>query len=44
MQLPITAEPASISTDIKIDVERLDVYYGAFHAIKNASLECRQIA
>ncbi len=33
-----TAEPASISTKPKIEVERLEVYYGAFQAIKNASL------
>lgn len=34
-----TAEPTSVSTEIKINVEKLNVYYGAFHAIKNASLE-----
>ena len=28
----------AISADPKINVENLDVYYGAFHAIKNASL------
>src|SRR5579871_396204 len=32
------AEPAALSTQTKIDVENLNVYYGAFHAIKNASL------
>jgi phosphate transport system ATP-binding protein len=30
-------EPA-VSTATKLNVEHLDVYYGAFHAIKNASL------
>ena len=34
----VSAEPRPISTDVKLNVERLDVYYGAFHAIKNASL------
>jgi phosphate transport system ATP-binding protein len=34
-----TAEPAALTTQTKIDVERLEVYYGAFHAIKNASLK-----
>jgi hypothetical protein len=29
-------EPAALSNETKIDVENLDVYYGAFHAIKNA--------
>jgi phosphate transport system ATP-binding protein len=33
-----TAEPAAISTDTKIHVENLDVYYGAYRAIKDASL------
>lgn len=33
-----TAAPAALATETKIDVEQLDVYYGAFHAIKNASL------
>ncbi|MGA9943851.1 MAG: phosphate ABC transporter ATP-binding protein PstB [Candidatus Cybelea sp.] len=33
------AEPTSLSTETKINVEKLNVYYGAFHAIKNASLE-----
>lgn len=34
-----TAEDsAPVSTDAKINVENLDVYYGAFHAIRNASL------
>jgi phosphate transport system ATP-binding protein len=33
-----TVEPA-LSTATKINVEHLDVYYGAFHAIKNASLQ-----
>jgi phosphate transport system ATP-binding protein len=32
------AETAPVSTETKIDVENLDVYYGTFHAIKNASL------
>ena len=32
------AEPPSVSTETKMDVENLDVYYGTFHAIKNASL------
>jgi phosphate transport system ATP-binding protein len=31
-------EPPALSTETKIDVESLDVYYGPFHAIKNASL------
>ena len=34
----VSAEPTAISTDVKLDVERLNVYYGAFHAIKSASL------
>ncbi len=34
----VSAEPTAISTDVKLNVERLNVYYGAFHAIKNASL------
>ena len=29
-----TAEPAALSTETKINVENLDVYYGAFHAIQ----------
>src|SRR5690348_683483 len=33
------SEPAAVSTEAKIDVEKLDVYYGAFHAIKGASLK-----
>jgi phosphate transport system ATP-binding protein len=33
-----TAEPAMLSTDVKLKVEKLDVYYGQFHAIRNASL------
>ncbi|HTA54899.1 MAG TPA: phosphate ABC transporter ATP-binding protein PstB [Candidatus Acidoferrales bacterium] len=33
-----TAEPTALSTQTKINVENLDVYYGAFHAIRNASL------
>ncbi|HZY95573.1 MAG TPA: phosphate ABC transporter ATP-binding protein PstB [Candidatus Cybelea sp.] len=34
-----TAEDSSsVSTETKIRVENLDVYYGAFHAIRNASL------
>jgi len=33
-----TAEPATISTGTKLNVENLDVYYGTFQAIKNASL------
>lgn len=34
-----TSEDAtSVATQIKIDVEDLDVYYGAFHAIRSASL------
>ncbi|HEX3368903.1 MAG TPA: phosphate ABC transporter ATP-binding protein PstB [Candidatus Cybelea sp.] len=33
-----TAEPAMLSTDVKLSVEKLDVYYGQFHAIRNASL------
>ena len=32
-------DPAAVSNQTKIDVENLDVYYGAFHAIKNASLK-----
>ncbi|MBV9233011.1 MAG: phosphate ABC transporter ATP-binding protein [Candidatus Eremiobacteraeota bacterium] len=36
----VTAQqPAGPSTGTKLAVERLDVYYGAFHAIRNASLE-----
>jgi phosphate transport system ATP-binding protein len=31
-------EPPTVSNDIKLNVERLDVYYGTFAAIKNASL------
>jgi phosphate transport system ATP-binding protein len=34
-----TADPTQLSTQRKIDVEHLDVYYGTFHAIRNASLE-----
>ena len=33
------AETAVIATSMKIDVERLDVYYGSFRAIKHASLK-----
>jgi phosphate transport system ATP-binding protein len=33
-----TLEPAATSTGAKLNVVDLDVYYGAFHAIKNASL------
>lgn len=33
-----TAQPAALSTQTKINVENLDVYYGNFHAIRNASL------
>jgi phosphate transport system ATP-binding protein len=33
-----TAEPAVTATGTKLNVESLDVYYGAFQAIKNASL------
>ncbi|HEX4013441.1 MAG TPA: phosphate ABC transporter ATP-binding protein PstB [Candidatus Cybelea sp.] len=33
-----TAEPAGLSTEIKLNVENLDVYYGQFQAIRNASL------
>jgi phosphate transport system ATP-binding protein len=33
-----TAQPAAPSTETKMHVENLDVYYGAFHAIKKASL------
>ncbi|MFY9720730.1 MAG: phosphate ABC transporter ATP-binding protein PstB [Candidatus Cybelea sp.] len=33
-----TAEPTAVSTGVKLSVEHLNVYYGAFHAIKNASL------
>ena len=32
-------DPAALSTQVKIDVENLNVYYGSFHAIKNASLK-----
>jgi phosphate transport system ATP-binding protein len=36
----VSSEDAvSISTETKINVENLDVYYGAFHAIRNASLQ-----
>ena len=34
-----TANPAAVATETKINVENLDVYYGAFHAIKDASLK-----
>lgn len=34
-----SAEPPSVSTQAKVDVERLNVYYGSFHAIKNATLQ-----
>src|SRR5579871_2715563 len=33
-----TEDVVSVSTEPKISVENLDVYYGAFHAIRNASL------
>ncbi|HEY6487080.1 MAG TPA: phosphate ABC transporter ATP-binding protein PstB [Candidatus Cybelea sp.] len=33
-----TAAPAMLSADVKLNVENLDVYYGQFHAIRNASL------
>ena len=33
-----TAEPTVLSTQTKINVENLDVYYATFHAIRNASL------
>jgi phosphate transport system ATP-binding protein len=33
-----TEETVSVATEPKINVENLDVYYGAFHAIRNASL------
>ncbi|MFY9632950.1 MAG: phosphate ABC transporter ATP-binding protein PstB [Candidatus Cybelea sp.] len=33
-----TAERAMLSTEVKLNVENLDVYYGQFHAIRNASL------
>jgi|ERR1700722_14251576 phosphate transport system ATP-binding protein len=33
-----TAEPVMLSTEVKLSVENLDVYYGQFHAIRNASL------
>ena len=33
-----TANPSAAATQTKIDVEKLDVYYGAFHAIRKASL------
>ena len=29
-----TADPAAVATETKMNVERLDVYYGAFRAIK----------
>lgn len=32
------ADPAALSIETKMHVENLDVYYGLFHAIKNASL------
>jgi phosphate transport system ATP-binding protein len=32
------AQAAAISTGVQLDVENLDVYYGTFQAIKNASL------
>src|SRR5579863_6692029 len=32
------AEPPSLAMQTKLDVEHLDVYYGGFRAIKNASL------
>jgi phosphate transport system ATP-binding protein len=34
-----TADHAEIETETKINVEKLDVYYGNFHAIKHASLK-----
>ncbi len=33
-----TANPSAAATQTKIDVEKLDVYYGAFRAIRKASL------
>ncbi|HXO17291.1 MAG TPA: phosphate ABC transporter ATP-binding protein PstB [Candidatus Dormibacteraeota bacterium] len=33
------ADRTDVSMQTKINVENLDVYYGAFHAIRNASLE-----
>ncbi len=32
------AEPAALAVQTKMNVENLDVHYGTFHAIKNASL------
>ncbi len=34
-----TADPSALLTQTKLAVANLDVYYGAFHAIRNASLE-----
>jgi phosphate transport system ATP-binding protein len=34
-----SADSPSVSTQAKVDVERLNVYYGSFHAIKNATLQ-----
>jgi phosphate transport system ATP-binding protein len=34
-----TADAPEVSTQMKISVKHLEVYYGTFHAIKNASLE-----
>ncbi|MGC1381670.1 MAG: phosphate ABC transporter ATP-binding protein PstB [Candidatus Baltobacteraceae bacterium] len=38
IMLADTTDPAPVSTEAKLTVEKLDVYYGAFRAIKNASL------
>ena len=36
--LAFAKKPAEIVTDVKLRVENMDVHYGTFHAIKNASL------
>ena len=39
-----TAEPAMLSTEVKLNVENLDVYYGQFHAIGTHRSPCPSIA
>jgi phosphate transport system ATP-binding protein len=34
----VTSDTVATATDKKLQVDRLDVYYGAFHAVKDASL------
>ena len=40
----MTAAPElpAVSTEAKIRVDSLDIHYGTFHAIKNASLRIRE--